>query len=251
MCYSIKHTPILLPNGEKYIWRHNGIASGFQQTQLLDSFVNTIMILTLLSKAGVNIESLNFFLKIQGDDSLSCFAERLFQIEDQNFLRRLAELALEYFNAELNIKKSQISDTLNDIKVLGYSNKLMKPYRSDEDLLAHLMFPERSHGLPELASTCVGIAWASLGCSTIVYSVCKDIHSFLTDKLMVTPNEKSFSWLLQMGQDEIPDFPIERFPTYDEIYATTYSTNQRDDKAKERLYPTKPLSAGGFIFLPY
>jgi len=250
-CHSIKHTPICLPDGTKYVWKHNGIASGFQQTQLLDSFVNTIMILTVLSRAGINIESENFFLKIQGDDSLTCFAEQMFNLEGEHFLRRLAAYALEYFNAELSVKKSQITGDLNNVKVLGYSNIMSMPYRTDEDLLSHLLYPERSHGLPELATTCIGIAWASLGCSRIVYSVCKDIYSFLTEKLGVTPNPTSMMWLLKMGQEEANDYDLSTFPTFDEIWSSTFSTNIREQRAKERLYPTLPQSAGGFIFLPY
>jgi len=251
MTYSVKHTPICLPNGHLYSWTRNGIASGFQQTQLLDSFVNCIMILTILSKSGINIESENFFIKVQGDDSLTCFPERLFQQQGQHYLERLATLALEYFNAKLNVKKSQISDTLNNIKVLGYTNKLMMPFRSDEDLLAHLAFPERSFGLPELAASAVGIAWASLGCSKTVYSVCRDVHSFLTDKLGVRPKASSFDWLFKMGQTTVDDFVLERFPTFEEIFNVTYCVAERTTRMKEKLYPTQAISAGGFVFLPY
>jgi len=250
-CYSIKHTPICLPDGRKYVWQRNGIASGFQQTQLLDSFVNTIMILTLLSKAGVNIEGKNFFIKVQGDDSLTTFPERIYQTQRKQFLERLAEMALEYFNAKLNHKKSQITEDLNDVKVLGYQNKMMMPYRTDYDLLSHLLYPERSFGLPELAASAVGIAWASLGCSRKVYSVCKDVHNFLIDKLGVRPNATSWMWLDRMGTIELNEFNIERFPSFDEIWNSTFSINTREDRMKERLYPTKLQSAGGFVFLPY
>jgi len=251
MCYSIKYTPICLPDGRLFSWTRNGIASGFQQTQILDSFVNTIMILTLLSKSGINIESPNFFIKVQGDDSLTAFPENLFQTEGQNYLERLAALALEYFNAKLSTKKSQISGDLQDIKVLGYANRHMMPQRKDEDLLSHLLFPERSFGLPELAASAVGIAWASLGCSRAVYSVCKDIHSFLLDKLGVKPKASSFEWLIRMGATSLNDFNIETFPDFDQIWNSTFSVNTRSIKQKERLYPTKAESAGGFVFLPY
>lgn len=250
-CYSIKHTPICLPDGKLFAWQRNGIASGFQQTQLLDSFVNTIMILTLLSRTGINIESDNFFIKVQGDDSLTCFPERLFQQQGHQYLERLATLALDYFNAKLNTKKSQISDSLNGIKVLGYANLLMMPRRSDEDLLSHLLYPERSFGLPELAASAVGISWATLGCSRAVYSVCKDVHTFLLDKLGVRPKASSFDWLFKMGTATIDDFVIERFPTFEEIFNCTFSVAERSTRMKEQLYPTKAESAGGFVFLPY
>lgn len=251
MCYSIKHTPICLPDGRLYSWSRNGIASGFQQTQLLDSFVNTVMILTLLSRSGINIESENFFIKVQGDDSLTAFPERLFQLEGQPYLERLANLALEYFNAKLNTKKSQISNLLHEVKVLGYSNRNMSPKRTDEDLLSHLAFPEKNFGLPELASSCVGIAWASLGCSRNVYSVCKNVHSFLTDALGVKPKPGSFDWLQKMGTIDFNDYNIERFPFFEEIFNSTYSVAVRTKQMKERLYPTEAASAGGFVFLPY
>jgi len=49
MTNAVKHTPILAKSGQLYQWQFNGIASGFQQTQLIDSFVNTVYLLTCLS----------------------------------------------------------------------------------------------------------------------------------------------------------------------------------------------------------
>lgn len=249
--YCIKHTPICLPNGDMYVWERNGIASGFQRTQLLDTFVDCVMSLTLYSKLGIDIESKNFWIKIQGDDNIVAFPEPFHQLYGNNFLRRLAELALLYFNAKLSEKKSQISNDLNNVKVLGYQNQMMMPYRTDADLLSHLRYPERSFGLPELASSSVGIAWATLGCSKVVFFVCKESHHFLVDKLGVKPNFQANQWMYTLGLDPIEQYNIERFPTFEEIYATAFSIDQRSEKLKERLYPTKPESAGGFYFIPY
>jgi len=251
MCHSVKYTPICLPDGRLYSWLNNGLMSGLQETQLLGSFIDCIMNLTLLSATGINIESPNFFIKVQGDDSLVAFPERLFQIQGQTYLKRLAELALEYFNAKLNTKKTQISNELHEIKVLGYSNRNMMPKRTDADLLSHLAFPERNFGLPELASACVGIAWATLGCSRAVYFVCKDVHSYLLDHLGVKPKASSFDWLQKMGTIDFTDYDVERFPTFEEIFNSTFSVAVRTKQMKERLFPTKPESAGGFVFLPY
>jgi hypothetical protein len=251
MCYSIKHTPIALPDGRLYSWTRNGIASGFQQTQLLDSFVNAIMLLTTLSESGVNIESENFLFLIQGDDSLVTFPEQYYLSEGQSYLNRLAEIAMKRFNAVLSKTKSYISDTLNGIKVLGYSNILCQPFRTDEDLLSHLVYPERSFGLPQLAATAVGIAWASLGCSRTVYNVCKDVHSFLTEKLEIKPKAQVFEWLEKMGTLKLEDYHLDRFPSYIEIFNSTFSVEIRTRQMKERLYPTLSQSAGGFVFLPY
>jgi len=86
MCYSVKHTPIRLPDGRLVQWQYNGIASGFQQTQLLDSFVNTIMTLTCLSAVGINIESDNFDFLVQGDDSIMVFPELILPFEQNRWL---------------------------------------------------------------------------------------------------------------------------------------------------------------------
>lgn len=251
MCHSTKHTPVCLPDGRLFSWLNNGLMSGLQQTQLVGSMINCIMNLTLFSRSGINIESPHFFIKVQGDDSLVAFPERLFQLQGKTYLERLASLALEYFNAKLNTKKTQISNELHEIKVLGYSNRNMMPKRTDADLLSHLAFPERNFGLPELASGCVGIAWATLGCSRAVYSVCKDVHSFLLDNLGVTPKASSFDWLQKMGTIDFTEYNVERFPSFDEIFNATYSVAVRTEQMKERLYPTKLSSAGGFVFLPY
>jgi len=86
MCYCIFFTPILLPDGRLYQWTYNGFGSGYQQTQLMDSFGNMIMILTCLSSLGINIRSDRFWIRVQGDDSLVTFFERVYIYTDQVFL---------------------------------------------------------------------------------------------------------------------------------------------------------------------
>jgi len=250
-CNAIKHTPILLPNSELYQWTRNGIASGFQQTQLLDSFVNMIMTLTLLSRTGINIEGENFFIKVQGDDSLVAFPENYYVQKGHNYLKELAKLALEYFNAKLSDTKSGISNDLNYVKVLGYSNLCGRPFREEADLLSHLLYPERSFGLPELAAAATGIAWASLGCSRTVYSICLDIHTYLTSKLGITPTATSLEWLAKTGFQMNDEYHIERFPSFAETFFSAYSVNERTEKMKNRLYPTIKMKSDDFIFLEY
>jgi len=87
MTESILNTPILLPDGRLFKWRWNGFGSGFQQTQLLDSFCNAIMLLTCLTALGVDINSSHFWARFQGDDSISAFRERMFEIYGPDFLR--------------------------------------------------------------------------------------------------------------------------------------------------------------------
>jgi len=116
MCYSIKHTPIKAESGNMYKWRFNGIASGFQQTQLLDSFVNAVMVLTCLSACGINIESDDFQALFQGDDSLTRFTDVV--PDHKLFLSKLSNEAKRRFNANLSPDKTTIGDW-NDVEVLS------------------------------------------------------------------------------------------------------------------------------------
>nr|APG78273.1 RdRp [Hubei partiti-like virus 28] len=120
MCDAIKHTPDILPDGNMYQRQHAGIASGFFQTQLLDSMYNTVILLTSLSALGINIENLK--IKVQGDDSLIAIPQLIPEPLHSSFLEVLADKADTYFGAVLNTKKSRMSSRLEGLPVLGFTN---------------------------------------------------------------------------------------------------------------------------------
>jgi len=248
MTYSVKHTPIRGFSGQLYQWQYNGIASGFQQTQKLDSDVNGVMILTCLSAMGINIESADFDLLVQGDDSVTAFPEII--IDHKDFLAKLAKTAKLRFNANLSTDKTSIGNTLNEIEVLGYRNREGIAFRSPSDLLAHLLYPERNQGLSEAASSCIGIALASMGSSRYVYNTCLDAFDFLTNQLKVEP---SLTWLLDFmkvrGTTITRMTSSLRFPTYAECYAQNFAYQERTPTEMNRTWPSRPTGRLGFYFL--
>nr|QMU26430.1 RNA-dependent RNA polymerase [Rosellinia necatrix partitivirus 26] len=255
--HNVKYYPIALPNGDLYQWTRNGIASGYQETQLMDSWVNGIMLLTSLSELGVDIEHNHFFVKLQGDDSIACFSEGFFRIYGkQRFLSKLAEIALKRFNAKLSVDKSDVSDRLDGTYVLGYYNTSGLAWRTDVDLLSHLLFPERSQDLAATAATAVGIALASMGCSRVVYDICKDLFDFLTIDLGVVakPDPTMMRQILHT-HGGIYGFPISEagtimdFPSFDTCYFQNYVLDGRSETERERTWPTDPERSGGFAFL--
>ncbi len=250
MCYSIKFNPILLPNGDIYQWSYNGFGSGYQQTQLMDSFANMIMILTCLSALGINITSEQFWIRIQGDDSLISFYEQIYIIYGPSFLITLSEVAHYYFNARMNVKKSKILNSLNGLSVLGYFNSYGLPYRTDEDLLRHLYFPEKAQDWTRLAASAMGLAMASTGCSRRFYNVCKLIWIELVIKRKVKPYFRELKWMERAGMIERSE-ALEKaeFPDFMTLRAETWYEPIREESAKQRLWPTKPGSAGRFYFL--
>jgi len=121
MTHGIKSTPIELPNGQVWMWNYNGFGSGYQQTQLMDTFCNMIMTYTVLSSLGVNIESERFHSRFQGDDGVLSFQEQKFQLYGRDFLSQMKRKAEYYFNAKLSDDKSSIGDNYSDIYLLGYN----------------------------------------------------------------------------------------------------------------------------------
>jgi len=247
MTYSVKHTPILAPSDRLYRWKWNGIASGYQQTQLMDSFVNTIMILTCLSELGVDIESPEFIIYVQGDDSLIAIPERIFDIYGKSFLDKIAEIAELRFNATINVSKSTISNNLNDIEVLSYSNRFGIAYRDETYLLAQLLHPERpTRSLGALASAAVGIAMASMGQSELVYKVCYDVWNHIVNTLGHQPKHTNLSrW---MGQEFALFIDGTTFPTLLELKAQQdFRDKSRSESEKQKLWPSDKSQS--FYFL--
>jgi len=250
MTYSIKHTPIRAESGLLYQWKYNGIASGFQQTQLLDSMSNHIMAMTILSACGINIEAPGFLMKVQGDDGIAAFGEFAYP-DETTFLDRLALEAKSRFNATLSPEKTTIGTSANDVEVLSYKNTNGIAYRSESELLAHLLYPERDRGPAELAASAIGIAFAAMGCSRTVYNVCEDVHHFLTTQLNVTPNFREWKWLERTGIS-MPFDTISMtgsFPSFEETFAQNFISDGRSDKMKQLLWPTNPTGDYGFHFL--
>jgi hypothetical protein len=250
-CHSIKHNPILLPNGDLYKWKHNGFGSGYQRTQVMDSFANCIMILTCLSKLGVNISHPTFWIRVQGDDSLIAFYENFYTIYGPSFLTMIGDAALYYFNAKLNVKKSQLSYRLDGISVLGYFNSYGLPYRTDEDLLRHLMFPETPGPQEQLLAAAIGLLYSSCGCSYQFYKLCKHIIDKLRTKGKL-PDPRSLRWMVRaqiIEPDEIESMMIQPLPSYIELKATSWMHQPRSEAQKERIWPTKPGTRERFFFL--
>jgi len=250
MCYSITHNPILLPDGRLFNWSDNAFGSGYQQTQLMDSDTNTEMIITCLLAMGINVRAKGFWIRVQGDDSLVSFFERAHQIYGSGFLIKLAESAQYYFNAKLSVKKSAIGNRLTGMSVLGYYNINGLPYRTEEDLLRHLFFPEKDQDWTRLAATAIGICMADCGRHKRIYDTCRDIWRRLVIVRGVTPRMSSLRWMERAGMIERAEaLSKTSFPERIELCAMTWSEPKREESAKQRLWPTKPGPAGRFFFL--
>lgn len=213
MTDAILTTPLMLPNGDLLRFMHSGIYSGYFQTQILDSIYNCVMIFTILSKMGFDLDKVA--IKVQGDDSLFLllymFATLVF-----TFLKFFQHYATLYFGSEVSIDKSELRPSLEGAEVLKYRNHGTMPVRDELQLLAMLRHPERTSSLPSLMARTIGIAYANCGNFTRVYQICEDIYKYL-ETGGFSPDALGLPGALRFRQNYVPGYDvidITHFPTY-------------------------------------
>nr|ALT00589.1 RNA dependent RNA polymerase [Raphanus sativus partitivirus 1] len=213
MTDAILSTPLLLPDGRLLKFQHSGIYSGYFQTQILVSIYNCVMIFTVLSRIGFDLNSVA--LKVQGDDSIILLNHHYNYLRP-SFLQMFAIYASEYFGSKLNEKKSELLPTLENAEVLRYRNHGMMPFRDELQLLAMLRHPERTASLNALMARCIGIAYANCGNSTRVYKICEDIYYYLKG-IGITPDAFGLPGGLRFRKNYLPSYEevdITHFPSW-------------------------------------
>nr|QRV71494.1 RNA-dependent RNA polymerase [Gyromitra esculenta partitivirus 1] len=215
MTDTILSIPLLLPDGTKYVFTHSGIFSGYFQTQILDSLYNMVMIFTILSRMGFDLDKV--VIKVQGDDSifmlLCCFI-----MICTSFLTLFQHYATYYFGATLSTEKSEVRDSLQHAEVLKYRNNNGIPYRDELSLLAQLRHPERSTDPDAVAARCIGIAYASCGQLPRTYQICEDIFTYLTRKYDATPRQSELNFMFRHLEHIDIKLDASKFPSF---YETT------------------------------
>ena len=236
-----------MPDGKVWMRTRNGIPSGMFRTQWLDSIINGIMITTILSDAGFNIQS-DLLLKVLGDDSLSVIFAFVPPVQREGLKTFIAERALIRFNAKLSLEKTEISDSLWDMEILGYRNYHGSAYRDPLKLLAQLLYPEsESPTFSSLMGRCVGIAYADLGRSPRLYRVCRDIFKYLKD-CGIKPDSRATTRLLSGSKfiEHRMEVDNSRFPDPIEIQKYTRIPYHRSSNDNDRYWPPEIFLTDSF-----
>nr|WGH72964.1 MAG: putative RNA-dependent RNA polymerase [Trichoderma gamsii alphapartitivirus 1] len=211
---AILSTPLMLEDGTLLRFRHSGIYSGYFQTQIIDSIYNSVMISTILSKMGFDLNKVH--MKVQGDDSLILFVYMFLSLIAMSFLKTFSYFAQLYFGAVLSEKKSELLPSLENAEVLKYRNRNAMPYRNELELLAMLRHPERTSSYESLMARAIGIAYADCGSHPRVYSICEDIYKYLA-ALGITPDPKGLPGGQRFRSRYVPgewDIDLSHFPTW-------------------------------------
>lgn len=236
--YATLTSPLLMPDGKVWIRTRNGIPSGMFRTQWLDSIINGIMITTLLSEAGFDVSN-KLILKVLGDDSLSVIFHQVPPSQWEPLKSFLSQRALTRFNAKLSYEKTEISDSLWNMELLGYRNLHGAALRNPIRLLAQLLYPEsESPTYASLMGRCVGIAYADLGRSPRLYRVCKNIYQYLKDQGYSPSLPPALNMLTGPLFTEVRQaIVVKTFPTVQEIQLWTRTPYVRSDADNDAYWP--------------
>lgn len=131
------NTPIVLPDGGVFI-KHIGIPSGSFFTQLAGSIINFIEIMTLMLKLWNGVWTR---IKVLSDDSFFTIP-RLTAGGNIMDLDKWATLAHSFFGLTLNVKKTFIASTPEEIEFLGHASKAGSILRDEDKLLRLALYPE-------------------------------------------------------------------------------------------------------------
>jgi len=252
-CNATIHTPMVLPDGTYAEWNYSGFGSGYQCTQLCDSFGNAIVTSTCASSMGINIFAAYYYAKFQGDDAYVRFMKWLLHIYGPTFLPKFADAALHYFGHKLATRKSQALMTIENSSMLSYSCKHGLPFRTVEDLLRHLFFPRHVRTWDTLAGAALGLAYANAGIHRDFHDLCQYIWNKIVHEKQIKPKlyrdtqNKLFSGGL--ATFELEALITLKFPSFLELSALVEIHTPRSEQENQKLWPTQPGPSGNFFFL--
>ena len=228
--------PIILPDGRMYRRHYAGIPSGLFITQMLDSWYNYTMLATILSALGFNPK--HCIIKVQGDDSIIRLSTLIPEEMHSSFMDRLVELALYYFNAIINVKKSEVANTLNGREVLSYRNHNGLPHRDEIIMLAQFYHTKARDPTPEITmAQAIGFAYASCANHNRVLWVLKDVYNYYKD-LGYIPNRAGLSLTFGESPDlTMPEIPLDHFPTKSEIRRYFLCHEYHNEAQNARTWP--------------
>lgn len=127
------NTPIQNCDGRRFLKDH-GVPSGSLWTNIIDSFVNAVILRTTMPLCvGCHPR----FLQLLGDDSVMAFPGKC-----KINLLSIAKCIYDLFGVHVNVEKSYWTNNRNNVHFLGYYNYNGEPVKQFDDLFAALLFPD-------------------------------------------------------------------------------------------------------------
>jgi hypothetical protein len=241
LCYSFRNTPIATPDGKLYRRKFANMPSGVYNVQLYDTIYFAITDTCVLLHMGFRLKQI-ILRKGQGDDIITKLGIIIPPNEHQAFLSQYSAIDHELFGSTVKPEKSDIKNTPQGCKVLGYTNNNGFPERDSLELLSNLYHPKSRRASESITmSIAVGIAYASFYHDKRVYNVCKDTFDYYASQGFTL----SIPWLQRhyayTGLD-FSNLSSDAFPTPEDILSPLFSFDFAQCKNDEKFFPMSHFS---------
>nr|UBR58448.1 putative RNA-dependent RNA polymerase [Rhizoctonia solani partitivirus 11] len=231
------NAPIVLPDGSMYRRLHYGIPSGLYITQLLDSWYNTSILLTILSAMGFK-ENEVFIIKVQGDDSIIRLGLLIAKSGHARFLELMQHFADHYFGSIISIDKSKMTNNLNECEVLSYSNFNGIPRRDEVKMLAQLYHTKAKFPTPgRTMAQCIGFAYASMGHNIRVLNVLQDVFEYYKRQGYSSDKQGLDDVFGDSPDMNLPTLDLNEFPKVSDIQKYYLTFDYVNEAALRRTWP--------------
>jgi len=246
MCKYYFDMPFVTLTGAVFKRLYAGMPSGIFCTQFFDSLYNGVMIVTCLLALGYAVPP-DMFIKLMGDDVLFGLLVSIPVDQWPDFLEKLRNEAFRRFGAKLSVDKVHVSETIQNAKVLSYSNWNGWPVRDPEDLLAHLLYPKTLRdSAPRVMARAIGIYVASAGHPRL-RPICEHLYNELKHQGF-TPRKQDLDFIFDILIPEMPHDNVlfDHFPTQTEVWSRLSRPSGRDPIRQQNYWNPEhfPLPAG-------
>jgi len=233
---AIFNMPFVLPNHAMYRNLFRGWASGMFVTQFGDSWLNLLMIYTILDRMGIDLHTVKTL--VQGDDSLIFLIFFLPADQHDAFKEMFSHYAQHYFNNEARPEKTEIHTTPQGVEVLGYRNNNGFPSRDPLKLLAQLYHPrgvQPKKWKSVLMAKCCGFAYASMYNKKVI-PILRDIYNHYYSKGFRASELRDQRDVVMFSESSFK-ITTDHFPTEEEVTRHLRSPYVRTLQDKEDYFP--------------
>lgn len=169
----------------KVVPARRGVPSGSMFTQIVDSIVNRLVIMTYLNSRGHGKHS--YDMMIMGDDNIIFSKEKL-DLDD------LSSYLSHNFGLEVSPSKSNQATSKTNPKFLSRVWTFGGRWRPDYELLAKLYYPERFRDY-EFEEDCASIIHSYVRTFRLGMNELIDVDRFMDEKVAPVRFERSGEWL--------------------------------------------------------
>ncbi|AAP79988.1 putative RNA-dependent RNA polymerase [Ceratocystis polonica partitivirus] len=217
-----KEMVYITPDGFAYSRTFAGVPSGILCTQLIDSFVNLVVLIDSLFEFGFHESDIkSALILLMGDDNVVFAPDKLSQLH--SFFKFLPDYAKKRWNMKVNVDKSIFTTLRRKIEILGYTNNYGMPVRSLSKLIGQLAYPERHVNDSDMCMRAIGFAWCAAASDSTFHDFCRKVFIYYYARVnvpikdLVQSNASALPGMFFAYRDVHQHIKLDHFPSIEEV----------------------------------